>query len=411
MIYSIILTVLILGIAIIFGLSRNERLAELQTEWETLRKKGAAYEIPEDPEAAYALTRLGSRSEKLVRTTEVDAFALELIALMKEVKEAERNGNSGSLDLQKQGMELFLKMADFSGDEIKLLVEHISADTSIKDQTKSEMVMMSVMLLSQEEPRTALSIIIETKGKILKKNQMADNFIGMAIGHLAAEDPTAAVQWMKNHKEDLGSISDDLRSQVLGRAAEEDLKASFGLLNDLEFKDPKKALAHIAGSVTPENAKDYLEGVRALDTDQKNHALQKLGNSEFWKDFNQATEWVEDTEFQTDEKSSLIEGLNYYAIKDDPAQYLDWLGSQDEENASAKTSRQIISQWTRKDFKATGEWVNGLDEGPRREAAVYEYARSLNQHEPQAALAWAKTLKEGNQKAKLMKQINDKLEN
>lgn len=408
MIYSTILTVLILGVAIIFGLSRNERLTELQTEWEALRKKGAAYDIPEDPEAAYALTRLGSRTEKVVRTAEVDAFAGELIALMKEVKEAERNGNSGGLELQKRGMELFLKMADFSGSEIRLLIDHIATDTSIKDKTKSEMVMMSVMLLSQEEPRTALAIIMETKGKILKKNQMTDHFIGIAIGHLATKDPIAAVQWMKNHKEDIGGISDDLRGQVLSSAAQEDLKASFGLMADLEFKEPKNALANIARSVTPENAGDYLSGIRELDSDQKKHALQTLGNSEFWKNFDQATEWIEDTEFQDNEKNSLIQGLRYHSIKDDPAQWLDWLGSQEEENASAKTSRQIISQWTQKDFKATGDWVNTLDDGPKKESAVYEYARSLNQHEPQAALAWAKTLQEGDQKAKLMKQINDK---
>lgn len=408
MIYSTIITILILGIAIIFGLTRNERLAELQSEWETLKKQGAAYEIPEDPEAAYAPTRLGSRSEKKVRTAEIDAFSIELIAFMKEVKEAERNGNSGGLELQKRGMELFSQMADFSASEVKLLVENITADASLKDKTKSEMVMMSVMLLSQEEPRTALAIIIETKGKILKKNQMTDHFIGIAIGQLAAKEPMAAVQWMKDHKEDIGGISDDLRSQVLARAAQEDLKASFGLINDLEFKEPSNALSSIARSVTAENATDYLEGIRALDSDQKEHALQTLGNSEFWENFDQATEWIEDTEFQADEKNSLIKGLNYNTIKDDPAQWLDWLGLQEEVASTSGVSRKIINNWTRNDFKATGEWVNSLDDGPQREAAVYNYAKTLNQHEPQAALAWAKTLQEGVQKAKLMKLINDR---
>lgn len=412
MIYSTILALLILGIAIIFGLSRNERLAELQTEWESLREIGATYEIPEDPQASFAPPRLGLRSESIIRTSKIDSFAIELIAFMKETKEAERNGNSGVLELQKRGLELFSQMADFSGSEIKLLVDHITTDTSLKDKTKSEMVMMSVMLLSQEEPRTALAIMMETKGTILKKNQMNDHFIGIAIGQLATEDPKTAVQWMKTHKEEIGGISDDLRGQVLASAAREDLKTSFGLLADLEFKDSKNALYHIANSVTPDNAGDYLEGVRTLgrDPEQTKLALRALANASlFWEDFGQATEWIENTQFQGNEKSSVIGGLHYDAIQDEPAQWLDWLNSQDEADAASKKSRQIIQDWTRKDFKATGDWVNGLHDGPQRDAAVFNYAETLNQYESQVALAWAKTLQKGDQKTKLMKQINDKL--
>ena len=412
MIYSFILTGLILAIAVFFGLSQKEQLTELRTEWQTLREKGSSYDIPEDPSADYAATRLGQHQDKMIRPAEVEAFSVELIAFMKEMKEAQRSGNNNELENQKRGMELFMRLTEFSGSEIKHFVDHIIADSSLKNETKNEMVMMSVMMLSQEEPRTALAIIIETKGKILKNTQMSDHFIGIAVGQLATEDPLEALQWMKDHKDELGTISDDLRSQVLQSAAKEDLKNAFSLMSDIKFENDSSALYAISQSVDRENIGDFMEGIRSISGDKEKTigALITIHHSPLWDDAEDAISWLDEATFQEDEKETIVTNLQYDSIEGDPATWLDWLGTQDDISATPQISSNIIRQWTRRDFKAAGEWVNTLDVGPQKENAVHAYAKTLLEHEHRAAREWANNLQESEKKSTLLQQISEKLE-
>lgn len=202
MIHSFILTSLILAIAACYGLSQKERLSELRSEWECLREEGRSYGLPENSAATDAATRLGLRQKK------IEAFATELIAFMKETEEAPRSGNHDELESQQRGIDLFMQWTNFSRSELKLLIVQIIAESSIKNETKSEMVMRSAMMLSEQEPHVALALVMETKDKILKNSQISDHFISMAIGQLAAEDPKAALEWANTLQE--GALKNDL---------------------------------------------------------------------------------------------------------------------------------------------------------------------------------------------------------
>ncbi|MGC6425833.1 MAG: hypothetical protein ACON5H_02415 [Akkermansiaceae bacterium] len=406
MTYSLVITALIIGIAAFFGHSQNKKLTELRTQWENIRSTGNNYEIPEDPDADFSPTRIAERRKSLVRKGEVTTFTHQLIAFMKEMKTAQKNGDGNNLEIQQRGMDLFLKLTEFSAGEIKHLIELVMADTTLEDQSKTEMVMGSLMFLSNEQPETALTILLETKGKLLKDSRFSDHFTGMAVGKLAAENPLAALEWMQEHQDDLGGISDELRQQVISSAAQKDLQAAFSLINEMEFENESAPFWGLAQNVTAENADEFLAGIRRLDVppEEMKNALSSLSNSPLWRDHEAAISWIEKAELTTEETHSVINGLHYHSARGNIASWLDWLDDQKGSAYSGK-SKQLMREWVFEDSRAAGEWVNGLEKGPRRDDAAYQYASVLKSHEPEAAREWAESLPDGERKRKLLKEI------
>lgn len=406
MTYSLLITALIIGIAAFLGHSQNEKLHQLRAEWLEIRATGSDFDIPEDPETEFSPTRLAERKDKRIRKEAVVTFSEEITSYMKEMKEARKNGNGNDPAMQERGMDLFLQLTEFSGGEVKYLIDLIMADSTLEEQSKSEMVMGSLMFLSNEQPEIALAILLETKGKILKDKNISNHVTGIALGKLAAGDPLTALNWMKDHQDDLGGIDDDLRREVLSGAAQKDLLGAFSLMREMKFEKTEKPYWALVQNVTTENANIYLAGVRGLDADPKEleKALGALTDSPLWKDHAAAATWIEQAELTDEESKSIMNGLHYHSAKEEISSWLDWLDEKDTPEYAGK-SKQLMRQWAYEDFRAAGEWVNGLEKGARRDEAAYQYASALKDHEPEAAREWAQSLPNGAQKNELLDQI------
>jgi hypothetical protein len=66
----------------------------------------------------------------------------------------------------------------------------------------------------------------------------------------------------------------------------------------------------------------------------------------------------------------------------------------------------LISEWTRNDYRAVGEWIVESPEGPAKQAAVTAYAAGLAPHEPLSAAQWVLTLPAGKVREKLLRNIH-----
>lgn len=74
-------------------------------------------------------------------------------------------------------------------------------------------------------------------------------------------------------------------------------------------------------------------------------------------------------------------------------------------HASASTLGDIVRHWAGADPTTSGEWLSKQKDGPKKEAAVYEYARAITKVNPEAAQEWAETLPDSKNKKRLLKQI------
>jgi hypothetical protein len=218
----------------------------------------------------------------------------------------------------------------------------------------------------------------------------------------------AALSWMKENKDDIGGISDDLRQQVLSGAAREDLRGAFALAKEMDFQEDHSAFFSLSRAVTIENIDEFLEGVRGMEKKEGQSPLVNLANSPFWEDFERATTWLEETELSVKERDELVKSTHFHVARNEPERWLSWLNEQDTE-ASKQASNNMIRGWAQQDFRSAGEWINTLEKGERRDDAVYQYAGVLRQHEPEAAFEWAETLPESQRKSDLLKKIGEKL--
>lgn len=404
MIYSLVISVLILGVAAFFGFQQKERSVKLEEEWLVLSEQGEGYDIPLDPAEQYAPGRLSNRAPKAANAEGVMAFSNTLKAFMKEMKEAQKAGGNNQLEMQHRGMKLMSEMLNFSAADIQLLVDDLMADESIEEESKNELVMMSIMMLSQEQPETALAMILETKERFMKSEQMRTHFLSTAIAQLAKRDPQAALEWMSAHRDAIGEVNDDIRKEVLVAAASKDIKAAFRLIGEMEFDNTSEAFSSIARSTTAESIEDFVAGIREHETDKAatEAGFNGLASSPFVGDAEKAIAFLNEGKLTPDEQKIFLDGLGYYTLKKDTGQWLNWMAEKKKMDSNGK---KIIREWTRSDFKAVGEWINALEKGKPRDEAVVTHAGTLAEHEPQAADVWAESLSPGPLQNDLRKDI------
>lgn len=75
-------------------------------------------------------------------------------------------------------------------------------------------------------------------------------------------------------------------------------------------------------------------------------------------------------------------------------------------HASASNLGSIVGYWAWRDPTTSGEWLRKQEDGPKKEAAVYEYAQAITTVNPDAAREWAETLPDSKNKTRLLNKIN-----
>jgi hypothetical protein len=65
----------------------------------------------------------------------------------------------------------------------------------------------------------------------------------------------------------------------------------------------------------------------------------------------------------------------------------------------------LVEQWTRNDYKAAGEWIGTLADGPAKNAAIKSFAKTVAPYEPEAAAQWANSLPAGKERDEVLRTI------
>lgn len=410
--YSILIALIIVGIASFFGIDRHQKIVTLTTELETLVKQGEKLDIPTDPKASFSPRRSVQRAHKREREEMIDEFIGELMDL---IKESQKPGRQNDPDIQKRGIELIATMLDLTPAELKMMVLKVSEDSSLNQEEKQQLSMFAIMMLANDNPDTALTLILETHESDLLAGNMNRHMLTMALGSLAKTDPVAAAEWLKENGEKVGGAQDDLTRAIIMQAGQENVGLALDLIKDLEEENQSAAYASLGMSITPERIDEFFNAIRGHDASDKDKAsaFTSLASGPFVKEPEAAIEWLDKTQLSDEERAAFMQGLHYYQIKDNPETWMNWMFKQEKapghEITGHSTAHNIIRGWTNNDFVAAGEWVGKLPPGEDRNAAVASYAETLSSHEPVAAEEWALTLPEGTERTGLLKKIHRNL--
>jgi hypothetical protein len=406
---SLLIAAIIVGLAALFGFQQREKIKRLTTEWEELKTTAVAKNISTDPDATFSSQRVRSDSARAAREKAINDFAAELAAFAQKMETAERDGNSRDAEMQKEVMGFIEKLTSMSPADLKSLVKALSADTSIKDESKRQLIMMSIMMLSSENPEAALAIISESSDS-LGLDGRSDHMLPMVLSQYANKDPQGAAAWLMENEDTLGEKATQTKKHLVAATAQNDFNSAMAMIDTLGLQDDKEVYGKLANGVKAGDQDAFLKALQdnKVTTEQRDAALGSLATSPFIKDdFKTASAWLDNPELSPSDKESIVQNLHYHSVKNAAGEWLGWICQQENKNqATERATQQILRGWTQDNFVAAGEWIQTQENGPGKNTAVKTYAETLAPHEPAAAADWATTLPEGTERSNLLQTIH-----
>ena len=406
---SLLLAAIIIAGAAVFGFQQKTQITELTTEWTELQRTAEIKGVTTDPNKSFDPRRTRTTNNPAQREKAVRAFANELIDFAARMSAAEKNGNGEDHELKKEAIGYFDIITKLRPGEFKILAEIFQEDETLDRQSKENIIMMTVMVLSQDHPEAALSMITET-GETMGENPRGDFMIPMILSQYASKDPSAAAGWILENEDTLGDSAKQIKQSVMMATAQKDIASALTMIDTLGFEKPGTVIASLGQTVSVGKENDYLKAINRyeLSESERKQAIRGIANSPLMKDFDKATAWLDSPELAKGDRAEIIESLSYHGTNQNPEPWLDWLA--ENPDSSSKASSNIISQWTQNDYVEAGQWLQKQEPGAIKNNAVETYAKTLAPHEPAAAAIWAETLPAGNERTGLLQTIHKWLE-
>ncbi len=413
---SFALAALILLIGVTLGLRDRRTLSSLTVERDKLATEAAEFGIhidPSDPESAAARTKR-PRDDRDEQTRLISA---EFIALMKEMQKVQQAGGQPDPEFQKKAMALMGKLMDLSPSQLKVFIDEIRNAEGLEDDMRQGLASFAIMMLAEESPQSALALFTESSD-LLADSQMGGHVVAGALSRWAQEDPLGALEWVrKNAEKHPGIVTDEARKAIIDGAAKQDPKLAFQLLGELELKDPANAASVIIRSArTPEGRTASIEAMRehlatlpegSAREDMRRNVLGSLAHTLRNEDFASATAWIEET-LQPEELADFGDGLHYHDTKANSGEWVGWMARELPPEKMGGKVQNIVSQWTREDYKAAGTWLTQAPDDAAKAPAVRAYAETVAEYEPQTAEQWALTLPPGKDRQETLEAIHNR---
>lgn len=430
---SLFLTALILLGAAAWHFTTRRSLEALHQEARNLRQtvvsagldpvaaaKGQAVRPPEDAAENAA-------KSKQARETEARNFAQELITFALEMNSRKGQKESPDEATQQRIMAIMKRFTDLDADSLRTVIEELKTSPALEAKTKAEIMGMSVMMLAQSDPGSAMKLFIEGQDMLATNAGMAKYMAGMCLASWGEKDPKAMLAWM-NQKENAAYLTNENRRMAFTGLARKDPTMALKTLLDspasLISREDQLTTASMIASTTPaESRQALLEAANALKADpslpaQEQAAAQKhassvrknillgIGSSLVQGTPAESIGWLEKTNLTPEDRNLLLGSVAGSLHGQDPKPWLNWMGKSVTNPVELNDlTESIIPQWTRRDFNGAAEWIKSQPEGPQRATATKSFARTLAPHEPEAAAAWALTLPPAETRTNLLQEI------
>lgn len=153
--------------------------------------------------------------------------------------------------------------------------------------------------------------------------------------------------------------------------------------------------------------RDSLVSVGDRETARKiqKERFRDLARETTYLGFNAATRWVESSSLSPDEMADFAAGVAHSGNYKDTAEWVQWMNTSLPADVANPAIRDMVSNWSRNDYRAAGKWVAGLAEGDFRNLTVGAFAKEVSSHAPDAAVQWAKTLPPGPDRDEIIHRV------
>lgn len=349
----------------------------------------------EDPKmGSEAVNRLTLELADLVARNEGDKHLLS---------DEERAANA------KRMGEIYAQIMDLGYGEQLLVMRIISESDDLGRIARWEILSAIAPSMARKDPEGLLDFLIKDSDSLHGINLGVFHQLWVpALVALAQKDVDAAMRYFRQYDESKGG---ELTGQDWG-----------GIIDGLAKVNPTAAYrmaeqlggTEYMGNVLALNLRGKPEGLRAealgLMRSQGDEAvhrqfLEATGKYLTDKSFAETRPWLERSGLTDAELAIMIGGLEpAKSTYKDTGEWLEWTMSRAPEVAVTKVTA-TMEGWTKSDYKAAGEWLVGLPEGPLKRAAVLGYAGAAAPYDPEGAAEWVATLPAGPERRGLAQKV------
>lgn len=292
---------------------------------------------------------------------------------------------------------------------------------------------------AQEDPEAAMQWLQEQSTGSERLRGMLE-----VVALWAAQDSESALLWLESNAQGLARLETlnsgvELWAQRDPRAAADWID---GMANDGSKITAAKSLAATWAKSNPEAAKEWVDGLPYGSI--RDEAANALVLAWVESDPNRALSWAGQktdisyggqdslylnaiaayTQNAPDDAEAYIRGLPVDPFADannppnyirefvkaraelDPVETAEWLqGLPLEDRLRRPVSvNQLMQVWAETDSIAASAWLSEQPLGPERDAAIVGFAETIQSFEPEAAVTWANTISNGEERSRVMTQ-------
>ncbi|GAA5121484.1 hypothetical protein JIN84_00790 [Luteolibacter yonseiensis] len=230
------------------------------------------------------------------------------------------------------------------------------------------------------------------------------NVINGSIFMWSREDPEAALEWYRRHKDKSPLFSSpEAKNFLLSGVSLKSPATAFRILGELGL--PAGSVSQIMGSIRPESRLEGLAELRAFSKNRDpdgddgllRNGISSLARSISYQDFPDAEEWIHSAKLDPSELQAFVGGVEEDNLKDN-RRWIEWIDRTLPEGAGDGKIRELFRGWAISDYRAAGEWLDAQPEGSTRNTSIQAYAEILSQGRPLDAEKWAMMLPPGERR-------------
>lgn len=418
---SLTITALILAVAGVIGWQNKGRLEDAQAVRSRLTEdaRSLGFEADELLKNGASPRRMKNPREATEdKQAHAKDFAKRLGDFANEMKEAEKQGEQPGPEMQKRIFAIIDEMMKLDASQLKILVAELKIAPGLDEEMRRGIIGFAIMTLSDRQPSAALTLYVESAEILKGPGGPGSHLVQTALAKWAADDPVAAMEWFKvNSKEHPDLVSSDAKQGILSGAARQDPRLAFKLIGELGLTADRQAgEAIMRQAKTPAERTAVLLALRehlASSTDAeanaslRNATMEALANKISSDGYEASASWIASSSLSDEEAKGIAKGLRSWETKGDTGKWIDWMSDKLPADDFRQKVNQMMSDWTKRDYKAAGEWINASKEGPARQAAARTYAVTVAPYEPESAAQWAETLPAGKDRDEAFKSIHE----
>ncbi len=411
---SIAASILILLVAVLFGVPNHQRLVTIRESHAKLVAAASQLGVSIDSNRPDDPVRVTKR-ERENKEADARAAAVEFIAFAKEMEAMEKKGGPPDEAQQKRIMEIMDRMMSLDPAQLKILIAEVRAAKDLKDEMRQGLIGFSIMTLSNDHPQAALALFTESSD-LFTESGMGNHVVSSSLAKWAKDDPLAAVEWVKKNSAKFPDlITDDAKRGLISGTANQDPRLAFKLIGELEIKEISQSInSIIRAAKTPEERTATLTALRehlATLPDEKKraelseNAVRRFADNIADAGFDAGTRWIDEAGFSPTELDSFVSGLQGSGKSEETGKWIEWIGEKLPPDKADDRIENLVRNWTRNDFQAAGTWLAAAPDGPTKNAAIRSYAGTVAEYEPETATQWALTLPPGKDREQTLKTI------